>query len=98
MIPFACAARISARRKPNVIRPAAGRRASRAAQTLIPSAAASISMCAASESSASESATNAEHDLGGHERDDQREGDGERPDLGLGRDAVVVMVVVVRHP
>ena len=59
MIPFAWAARISARLKPNVIRPAAGRRARRAAQTLIPSAAASISMWAASERSARESATNA---------------------------------------
>ena len=56
-------------------------------------------MWAASESSASESATNAERDLGGHERDDQGERDGERPDLGLGRDTVVVLVVVVvRHP
>ena len=56
VIAFACAERISARRKPNVMRPSAGRRARRAAQTESPSAAASISMCAASESSASESA------------------------------------------
>ena len=41
------------------MRPPAGRSASRAAQTLIPSAAASTSMCAASESRASESATTA---------------------------------------
>ena len=58
-MPLACAARISARLNPNVIRPEAGRRASRAAQTLRPRAAASTSMCAASESRASESATTA---------------------------------------
>ena len=56
VIAFACAERISARRNPNVMRPSAGRRARRAAQTESASAAASISMCAASERSASESA------------------------------------------
>ena len=55
--PLTWAERISARRKPKVIRPPAGRSASRAAQTLSPSAAASTSMCAASESRASELAT-----------------------------------------
>ena len=54
--PFSCADRISARRKPNVKPPRAGRCASRAANSASAIAPASVSMCAASESSASEEA------------------------------------------
>ena len=55
--PFACAARISSRRNPNVQRPRAGRPANEAAASASPSAAASVSMCPASAISASEPAT-----------------------------------------
>jgi hypothetical protein len=55
--PFACAERISTRRKPNVIAPRAGRAASEIATSEKPIAAASVSMWPASESSASEWAT-----------------------------------------
>ncbi len=54
VIPFAWAERISTRLKPKVMRPPAGRAASRIATSERPIAAASVSMCAASESSASE--------------------------------------------
>ena len=54
--PFSWAERISARRNPNVKPPLAGRRASRAANSARAIAPASVSMCAASESRASESA------------------------------------------
>src|SRR5919199_430044 len=54
--PFACAERISARPSPYVTAPLAGRAASFAATSDRPIAAASVSMCAASESSASEPA------------------------------------------
>ena len=52
--PLACAERISTRLKPKVIAPAAGRAASRSASSEKPIAPASVSMCPASESSASE--------------------------------------------
>ena len=52
--PLAWAARISTRLKPNVIAPLAGREASRSANSEKPIAAASASMCPASESRASE--------------------------------------------
>ncbi len=55
--PLACAERISARLKPNVIAPFAGRAASVIANSEKPIAAASVSMWPASESSASECAT-----------------------------------------
>ncbi len=51
------AARISARSQPHVRPPAAGRRLIHAAKSDRPSAAASVSMCAESASSASEWAT-----------------------------------------
>ena len=54
--PLTWADRISARLSPNVKPPAAGRAARRAATSARPIAPASVSMCAASESSASESA------------------------------------------
>ena len=52
--PLNWALRIPARFQPNVIAPPAGRRASRIATSASTSAPASVSMCAASESSASE--------------------------------------------
>ena len=61
--PFAWALRISARLSPYVIGPSAGRAASRMAKIESPSAAASVSMCAASESSASEFGDEADDDL-----------------------------------
>ena len=54
--PLACAERISTRLKPNVIAPLAGRAARPIASSEKPIAAASVSMCPASESSASECA------------------------------------------
>ena len=55
--PLPWAERISARPRPKVKRPAAGRAASPAAYSATAIAPASVSMCAASESSASESAS-----------------------------------------
>ena len=53
-MPLIAAATISLRPSPKVMAPAAGRRASRIATSASASAPASVSMCAASESSASE--------------------------------------------
>src|SRR5436305_2894668 len=55
--PFACAERISERRSPKVRLPPAGRAARRSTINDIASAPASVSMCAASERSASECAS-----------------------------------------
>src|SRR4051794_22657757 len=55
--PLNCAERISARRSPKVKAPRAGRWARPTAMSARPIAAASVSMCAASESSASDEAT-----------------------------------------
>ena len=55
--PLACAERISTRRKPYVMTPLAGRAASLIATIERPIAAASVSMCAESESSASDPTT-----------------------------------------
>ena len=52
--PLTCADRISTRLKPNVIAPAAGRAARRSASSENAIAPASVSMCPASDSSASE--------------------------------------------
>jgi hypothetical protein len=54
--PLICADTISARPKPNVKAPAAGRAANRAATSASPIEPASVSMCAASDSSASDPA------------------------------------------
>ena len=82
--------------------PSAGRAASRIATSENPIAAASVSMWPASESSASEPASEAGDDLEQHEAEDQREGDGELAAVGVGRDAVrVALVTPVRvgvHP
>ena len=59
VMPFACAARISARPSPKVHGPCAGRAASRAATSAAPSANASVSMCPASARSATDPATTA---------------------------------------
>ena len=75
-------------------RPVGGRAASRSATRASPTEPASVSMCAASESSASESASRPADDLDDHEAEDQPEREPQLAAVGVGRDAVVVAVVM----
>ena len=102
VMPLPAADRISARFQPNVHAPAAGRAASRIAHRAAPIAPTSVSMCPASDSSASDPEAQRDDDLGQHERGQQDQGGQQVPAVSpgarrMGMRTVRVAVVISAH-
>ena len=95
-MPLAWAARISARRNPNVIRPAGGPQREPRRPDAQPERGRVDQHVRGVREQRERVGDERDRDLRDHEADDQRERDGERADLGLGRDAVVVIVLAPR--